>query len=47
MITTKVPVIKTLADKGDVFNLLTFDPITKIKFKSWERPHSHSPCKVN
>ncbi len=28
--------------EGDVLNLLTFDPIARIKFKSWERSHSQT-----
>ncbi len=31
-----------LLGEGAVLNLLTFDPITRIKFKNWERPHSQT-----
>ncbi len=31
-----------LLGEGDVLSLLTFDPITRIKFKSWESPHSQT-----
>jgi hypothetical protein len=35
-----------LLGEGDDLNLLTFDPITRIKVKSWERPHSQTIPKL-